>query len=272
MDYSNDSVDTQNDVTKNIVVIEKLNKSFLFNRKKRLILSNINFNIKEGEFICLLGPSGCGKSTLLDMLGGFTFPDSGNVIVNNSLVKKPGPERGFVFQKNSLIPWLTLEENVGYGLKLKNESKLLIKENVDRFMRLVGLENYSNLYPHQLSGGMQQRGCIIRSLINNPKILLMDEPFGAVDAQTRTLLQEMLLDIWRKVGTTIIFVTHDIDEAILLADRIFIMGVNPGHIKEIVKVNISRPRTFKTSLDPEFQVSKIKILESIREETSKIIN
>ena len=118
---------------------------------------------------------------------------------------------------------------------------------------------------------MQQRGCIIRSLINNPKILLMDEPFGAVDAQTRTLLQEMLLDIWRKVGTTIIFVTHDIDEAILLADRIFIMGVNPGHIKEIVKLNISRPRTFKTSLDPEFQVSKIKILESIREETLKII-
>ena len=141
MDYSNNSVDTQIDVAKNIVVIEKLNKSFLFNRKKRLILSNINFNIKEGEFICLLGPSGCGKSTLLDMLGGFTFPDSGNVIVNNKLVKKPGPERGFVFQKNSLIPWLTLEENVGYGLKLKNESTLLIKENVDRFMRLVGLEN-----------------------------------------------------------------------------------------------------------------------------------
>ena len=268
MDYNN-SINSPIDLKENIVFIENLNKSYTINRKKSLILSNINLKIKEGEFICILGPSGCGKSTLLDMLGGFTFPDSGNIIVNNNLVKKPGPERGFVFQKNSLIPWLTLEENVGYGLKLKNESNLTIKENVARFMKLVGLENYSNLYPHQLSGGMQQRGCIIRSLINNPKILLMDEPFGALDSQTRIIMQENLLKLWREFKITVVFVTHDIDEAVFLADRILLMSTLPGKIKKDLKIDLPRPRDKETTDSSRFIELRQICHSLIREESLK---
>ena len=255
----------------NYVLVDNVIKTFKTNNKKKIILSNVNFKISKGEFTCILGPSGCGKSTLLDLLAGFTKPDEGLISVSGEVVRRPGPERGFVFQKNSLIPWQTLEQNVGYGLKLLKINSKNIEDKVTQYLKLVGLEKYRKAYPNQLSGGMQQRGSIIRALITNPKIILMDEPFGAVDAQTRSLLQEMLLKIWREFETTVVFVTHDVDEAILLADRVIIMGVNPGHIREIIPINIPRPRSLDSSFLEEFQKVKIKILNLIKEETLKLM-
>ena len=166
---------------------------------------------------------------------------------------------------------MTLHQNVGYGLKIQGLSKQDISKKVEHYLELVGLSSHAAAYPHQLSGGMQQRGSIVRALITNPKILLMDEPFGAVDAQTRIVLQEMLLRIWAKFGITIVFVTHDIDEAVLLADRIVIMGVNPGHIKEIIEIPLDRPRSADSTFLDEFRHLKLKVLTSIREETSKLM-
>ena len=184
---------------------------------------------------------------------------------------KPGPDRGFVFQKNSLLPWMTLEQNVGYGLKIQGLPPKQITSRVNHILDLVGLLAYRQSYPHQLSGGKQQRGSIVRALITKPKVLLMEEPFGAVDAQTRVILQEMLLSIWAKVGITIVFVTHDIDEAVLLADRIVVMGVNPGHIKEIFDVSLKRPRSADSTFLDEFREIKLRVLRSIREETDKLM-
>ena len=251
--------------------IDQVTKSFGEPGSEKCVLSNVNLEISPKEFVCLLGPSGCGKSTLLNTIAGFTKPNSGRITINDQIVKKPGPDRGFVFQKNSLLPWMTLEQNVGYGLKIKGFSKKQIREKVDHFLDLVGLSSHRLSYPHQLSGGMQQRGSIVRALITNPELLLMDEPFGAVDAQTRIILQEMLLRIWAKVGITVVFVTHDIDEAVLLADRIVVMGVNPGHIKEIFDVSLMRPRTSESTFLDEFREIKMRVLRSIREETDKLM-
>ena len=256
-------------MTTSFLEVQQVSKSFGEKGSEKCVLSNINLEIKPGEFVCLLGPSGCGKSTLLNTIAGFIKPNLGKIILNNTLVQKPGPERGFVFQKNSLLPWMTLHQNVGYGLKIQGLSKPDISKKVEHYLELVGLSSHSDAYPHQLSGGMQQRGSIVRALITNPKILLMDEPFGAVDAQTRIVLQEMLLRIWAKFGITIVFVTHDIDEAVLLADRIVIMGVNPGHIKEIIEIPLDRPRSADSTFLDEFRHLKLKVLTSIREETSK---
>lgn len=255
----------------NLLEISQLSKYFGTKTSRRCVLSNINLRIQPGEFVCLLGPSGCGKSTLLNAIAGFNRPESGLISVNDKPVLKPGPDRGFVFQKNSLLPWMTLDQNVAYGLKIQGLSKEKINTKVDHFLDLVGLLAYKGNFPHELSGGMQQRGSIVRALITNPKVLLMDEPFGAVDAQTRIILQEMLLKIWAKVGITIIFVTHDIDEAVLLADRIVVMGVNPGHIKEIFNVPLKRPRSADSTFLDEFRDIKLKVLRTIREETDKLM-
>ncbi|QNI52753.1 ABC-type transport system/ ATPase component [Synechococcus sp. BIOS-E4-1] len=255
----------------NLLEITQLSKFFGDKNSRRCVLSNINLRIQPGEFVCLLGPSGCGKSTLLNAIAGFNRPECGIITVNDKPVSKPGPDRGFVFQKNSLLPWMTLDQNVGYGLKIQGLSKEQINIKVEHFLDLVGLIGYKKNFPHELSGGMQQRGSIVRALITNPKVLLMDEPFGAVDAQTRIILQEMLLSIWAKVGITIIFVTHDIDEAVLLADRIVVMGVNPGHIKEIFDVSLKRPRSADSTFLDEFRDIKLRILRTIREETDKLM-
>lgn len=251
--------------------ISQISKYFGDKHTRRCVLSNINLQIQPGEFVCLLGPSGCGKSTLLNSIAGFIKPDSGLISVDDQRVMKPGPDRGFVFQKNSLLPWMTLEQNVGYGLKIQGLPPKQITSRVNHILDLVGLLAYRQSYPHQLSGGMQQRGSIVRALITKPKVLLMDEPFGAVDAQTRVILQEMLLSIWAKVGITIVFVTHDIDEAVLLADRIVVMGVNPGHIKEIFDVSLKRPRSADSTFLDEFRETKLRVLRSIREETDKLM-
>ena len=251
--------------------ISQVSKYFGEKGSERCVLSNINLEVNSKQFVCLLGPSGCGKSTLLNTIAGFIKPDAGFVSVNDKRVTKPGPERGFVFQKNSLLPWMTLEQNVGYGLKIKGFKKVDIVDKVDHYLDLVGLSKYRSSYPHELSGGMQQRGSIVRALITQPSVLLMDEPFGAVDAQTRIILQEMLLRIWAQVGITIVFVTHDIDEAVLLADRIVVMGVNPGHIKATFDVGLVRPRSADSTLSDEFREIKLRVLRSIREETDKLM-
>lgn len=251
--------------------IDQVSKFFGDKLNQKCVLSNVCLDVQPKEFICLLGPSGCGKSTLLNTIAGFIKPNTGSINVDDQRVVKPGPDRGFVFQKNSLLPWMTLEQNVGYGLKIKGLKKDEINQKVDHYLDLVGLSSHRLSYPHQLSGGMQQRGSIVRALITDPKVLLMDEPFGAVDAQTRIILQEMLLRIWAKVGITIIFVTHDIDEAVLLADRIVVMGVNPGHIKEIFEVPLERPRSSDSTFLDEFRDIKLQVLKSIREETDKLM-
>ncbi|MEM7770565.1 MAG: ABC transporter ATP-binding protein [Cyanobacteria bacterium P01_E01_bin.6] len=233
------------------------------------VLDSVNLQVKPGELVCLLGPSGCGKSTLLNIIAGFIKPTAGYVMVDQKEVKKPGAERGFVFQQYSLLPWKTTFQNVEFGLKIKGIPKAERKDMVGEYLNLVGLAKYRNAYPHQLSGGMQQRASIVRALVNSPSVLLMDEPFAALDAQTRHMMQELLLNIWSTLKTTVIFVTHDIEEAVFLGDRIFVMGVQPGHIKAELDIPLTRPRHVDDMLTPDFTNLNRQVFNLIREETLK---
>ncbi|PSN16198.1 sulfonate ABC transporter ATP-binding protein [filamentous cyanobacterium CCP5] len=254
---------------KGAVQIEGL--SVTFSRKGHVnhVLDQINLGIQPGEFVCLLGPSGCGKSTLLNVVAGFIKPSEGYVLVDQQPVMRPGADRGFVFQQYSLLPWKTAFQNVELGLKIRGMGKAERTELVNDYLNRVGLYRYRNNYPHQLSGGMQQRASIIRALVNSPSVLLMDEPFAALDAQTRHMMQELLLSIWDDLKTTVIFVTHDIEEAIFLGDRICIMGVQPGHIKAEIPIDLPRPRHLDDTLSPEFISLHRQVFECIREETMK---
>lgn len=205
-------------------------------------LDDVSFSVKEKEFVCLLGPSGCGKSTLLKMAAGLEFPDSGSVTADGAAIKKPHPDRGMVFQDYALFPWLTVEENIEFGLQATKVDHSTARERIDRFTSLVGLTGFAKAYPHQLSGGMKQRVGIARMLAISPKVLLMDEPFGALDAFTRMEMQEELINLWQAEPFTTIFVTHDVEEAVYLADRIVVMTSRPGKMKTIVPVPLSRPR------------------------------
>jgi ABC-type nitrate/sulfonate/bicarbonate transport system ATPase subunit len=208
-----------------------------------LALAGFDLEVYDGEFVCLLGPSGCGKTTLLNAIAGFVEPTSGRVEVHSRPVEGPGPDRGVVFQEYALFPWWTVERNIQYGPRLRGVRGAELKAISDHFCRLVGLEGAVKRYPAQLSGGMRQRVAIARALANNPQILLMDEPFGAVDAMTRQTLQEELLKIWEADRRTVVFVTHSIAEAVFLADRVVIMTAHPGRIKRIVPNPALRPRT-----------------------------
>ncbi len=220
--------------------IKNLNKSFVVNRERVNILNDINLNIKQGEFISIVGHSGCGKSTLLKIIAGLIDYDSGTVKLDDNLIKEPDIDRGMVFQEHRLFPWLTIKDNVALGLdKVEKEKKDKI---VSEHLNLVKLNGFENAYPHQLSGGMSQRAAIARALVNSPKILLLDEPFGALDALTRIQMQKEVLRIWEQEKTTMILVTHDIDEAIYLGDRIVVMSSRPGTIEEVIPVDIPRPR------------------------------
>lgn len=222
------------------LVIRHLNKNFDVDGSKISILNDINLDIKEGEFIVIVGHSGCGKSTLLKIVAGLLDYDDGEVTLDNKLVNKPDVDRGMVFQEHRLFPWLTIKDNVGLGLdKLQSDKK---EEIISEHLKLVKLEGFENVYPHQLSGGMSQRAAIARALVNAPKVLLLDEPFGALDALTKITLQEEILKIWEKEKTTMIMVTHDIEEAVYLADRIVVMSERPGRIREIIKVDLGRNR------------------------------
>ena len=207
-----------------------------------IALNNVSFEVNDNEFICLLGPSGCGKSTLLKIIAGLINADSGNVKIDNKIVTKPGKDRGMVFQDYALFPWLTVEKNVALGLEIRKENKEEIRKKVAWYIDLVDLRGFEKSYPHQLSGGMKQRVAIARVLAMNPNILLMDEPFGALDAFTRMNLQEDLMKLWEKQNFTSVFVTHDVDEAVYLADKIVVMTTSPGEIKTIVPVELPRPR------------------------------
>jgi NitT/TauT family transport system ATP-binding protein len=224
-------------------------------------LKDVNLEVEDafspagrdiGEFRVLLGPSGCGKSTLLRMIAGLDKPSSGQVLVNGEVVTHPGKDRGMVFQKYTSFPWLTVAENVAYGMKINGIPEAQRKETVDRLLKSVGLTEFANVYPETLSGGMQQRVAIARTLALRPSVILMDEPFGALDAQTRSDMQQLLLQIWDETACTILFVTHDVEEAVYLADRIFIMSSHPGTIVEDVHVPFDRPRSLELKEKSEF--------------------
>lgn len=205
-------------------------------------LDGLTLDIAEREFLTLLGPSGCGKSTLLNIIAGFESPDAGEVLLNGSPIRGPGPDRGVVFQDYALFPWLNIQENVEYGLREKRMSKAQMREISARLLALVGLTGFERRYPHELSGGMRQRVALIRVLAIDPQILLMDEPFAAVDAQTRTILQEELERLWMQTLKTVVFVTHSVDEAIYLSDRVTVITARPGVVKAIVPIELPRPR------------------------------
>lgn len=234
------------------VRIDNVKKVFDTRRGEVVALNGVSFDIKENEFMCVVGPSGCGKSTLLNILAGLDSPTSGEVYVDGNLVEGPGPERGVVFQQYALFPWLTVEKNIEFGLKLKGLPQSEIKERVEKYLEVVGLNEFAKSYPKELSGGMKQRVAIARAYAVNPEVLLMDEPFGALDAQTRTQLQQELLDTWEKEQKTCFFITHDVEEAIILATKVIIMSARPGRIKSIIDVNIPYPRNQETKMTREF--------------------
>lgn len=221
--------------------IKNVQKNFANRGKTEQVLKDINLDIKEGEFVSLLGPSGCGKSTLLNIVAGLLTPSEGNLILDQQPITKPGKDRGMVFQQAALFPWLTVEENVMFPLK-KEMKKKEAREVAQKYLQLVQLSPYANHAPHELSGGMQQRVAIARALAMNPRVLLMDEPFGALDEQTRIRLHDELEKIWMETKKTILFVTHSIQEAIKLSDRIIVMGTHPGTILKDIHVSIDRPR------------------------------
>lgn len=236
-----------------ILEAKQLSQVFKHGQSERTVLNKLDLKIHKREFICVIGPSGCGKSTLSRVIAGLDPYHSGEVLVDGECITGPCPERGMVFQGYTLFPWKTVKENVMFGPQMRGASQMTAEAQAREWINIIGLEKYENQYPHQLSGGMKQRVAIARALVNQPKILLMDEPFGALDPHTRQKMQKHLMDLWQNIDITIIFVTHDMDEAILLADRIVALKANPGEIKEIIEVNLPRPRSLDLMSTPEFK-------------------
>lgn len=235
-------------VTDAKISIQNVNRNYSIKRngsgeaREFAALKNVNLTVNQGEFLAIVGPSGCGKSTLLDLIAGLTLPTSGELYIDGRLITKPALDRGIVMQGYALFPWRTVRHNVEFGLEVKKVPKKERKDISSSFLQLVGLSGFEDRYPYELSGGMKQRVAIARALAYDPEVLLMDEPFAAVDAQTREVLQDELLRIWEETRKTIIFITHSIDEAVALADRVAVMSANPGTIKEIVNIGLPRPR------------------------------
>ena len=233
---------------------------------KFLALDTVNLNVEQNEFICVVGPSGCGKTTLLNIIAGLCKPTTGTVKVRGELVTGPGKGKGVVFQQYALYPWLTVEKNVEFGMRMKGVPKAERAEIAKKYIDLVGLSKFAKAYPKELSGGMKQRVAIARAYATAPEVLLMDEPFGALDAQTRAQLQENLLKTWEQERKTCFFITHDVEEAVLLATKIIIMSAGPGHITEIVPVTLPYPRTQQTKLTSEFNELKNQIWNKVYRE------
>lgn len=233
---------------------------------KFLALDTVNLNVEQNEFICVVGPSGCGKTTLLNIIAGLCKPTTGTVKVRGELVTGPGKGKGVVFQQYALYPWLTVEKNVEFGMRMKGVPKAERAEIAKKYIDLVGLSKFAKAYPKELSGGMKQRVAIARAYATAPEVLLMDEPFGALDAQTRAQLQENLLKTWEQERKTCFFITHDVEEAVLLATKIIIMSAGPGHITEIVPVTLPYPRTQQIKLTPEFNELKNQIWNKVYRE------
>jgi ABC-type nitrate/sulfonate/bicarbonate transport system ATPase subunit len=233
-------------------------------------LEPIDLSVGDNDFVTIIGPSGCGKSTLLRIVAGLDRPSSGRVILDGREIEGPGADRGMVFQSYTLFPWLTVRDNIAFGLRERGVSNLERGKIADGFVHRVGLTGFENHWPKQLSGGMQQRTAIARALANDPKILLLDEPFGALDNQTRALMQEMLLAIWERDQKTVLFVTHDIEEAIFLGSRVIVMSARPGRIKAEIAVDLPHPRSYRIKTTPEFVGLKERLVEEIRSEALKI--
>jgi ABC-type nitrate/sulfonate/bicarbonate transport system ATPase subunit len=235
--------------------------------QKTQALLPVDFEVRENDFVTILGPSGCGKSTLLRIAAGLDSPTTGRVLLDGQPVEGPGADRGMVFQSYTLFPWLTIEQNIRFGLRERGLPDVQQKERADYFIAKVGLRGFERHFPKQLSGGMQQRTAIARALANDPKILLLDEPFGALDNQTRVLMQELLLGIWESARKTVLFVTHDIDEAIFMANRVAVFSARPGRIKSEIAVDFGHPRHYTIKTSPEFMALKARLTEEIRAES-----
>ncbi|MES2940977.1 MAG: ABC transporter ATP-binding protein [Pseudomonadota bacterium] len=230
------------------------------------VLQAIDLRIAPGEFVCLLGPSGCGKSTLLGALAGHLRPGRGRLLLDGRAIAGPDPQRGLVFQQHTLFPWKNVLDNVGFGLKMQGVPRAERDRRARELLQLVGLEGFEQRYPRELSGGMQQRVEIARVLINHPRVLLMDEPFGALDALTRARMQQLLLDVWARVRTTVVFVTHDIDEALFLADRVLVMSPRPGRVVDDLRTGFARPRGADLLTAPDFVALKRHCLALLRQD------
>ena len=252
-----------------ILRVDRLTKRFQAGKTEVTALDKISFETHRREFLCIIGPSGCGKSTLIRILAGLETLSDGQVLLDNRPVNGPGRERGMVFQGYTLFPWLTVRKNVMFGLRMNNVSRSEAAKQADEWLDLIGLDKFADYYPHQLSGGMKQRVAIIRALVNKPRILLMDEPFSALDAQTRARMQAYLLEIWKKIDITVIFITHDLDEAIFLADRILVLSAHPGRLQELIEVPLERPRRPEHFSSAEFATTKARLEELIHPPTEE---
>jgi NitT/TauT family transport system ATP-binding protein len=246
-----------------ILEVKDLQKIFPTPKGDVTALKNINFKVHRREFVCVIGASGCGKSTLIRILAGLESASSGQVLLDDKAVTGPGPDRGMVFQGYTLFPWLTVKKNVMFGLRSQGMSYATAESEALQWIDLVGLAKFADAYPDQLSGGMKQRVAIARALANKPRILLMDEPYGALDAQTRCKMQSYLLQIWHNIDITVLFITHDLDEAIYLADRILVLKSHPGEVEEIIEVPVPRPRDPEQFISPEFLATRKRIDELI---------
>ncbi|WP_195706660.1 ABC transporter ATP-binding protein [Paramicrobacterium fandaimingii] len=234
------------------ISIQNVRKTFQLKNKEFVALEKVNLDIADNEFVTVVGPSGCGKSTLMNILGGLEEATGGQALVDGRSVSGPGPERGVIFQQYALFPWLTVRKNVEFGLKVAGVNAKDRRERAEHFIDMVGLSQFADALPKMLSGGMKQRCAIARAYAVNPSILLMDEPFGALDALTRVKLQEQLLDTWNREKRTVMFITHDVDEAVFLANRVVVMAARPGRIHEVIDVDLPYPRTEEVRLSPEF--------------------
>jgi NitT/TauT family transport system ATP-binding protein len=251
-------------MTAAFIELKQVNKTFQMKKQAFTALSEIDLALNVNEFVSIVGPSGCGKSTILRILAGLETATSGEVLVDGQQVTGPGVDRGMVFQSYTLFPWLTVRENIQFGLKLKGIPLTIRRRMADRFIELIKLQSFANAYPKQLSGGMKQRVAIARALANNPKVLLMDEPFGALDAQTKMDMQEMLRDIWTTEKTTVIFITHDIDEAIYLSQRVVLMASGPGRIIAEYDIDLPAERDLTTRELPNFLALKRELIGKLK--------
>ena len=240
---------------------EHIDKVYKTGKKSVAAIEDVSIDIQDNDFVCIVGPSGCGKSTLLRMLAGLDFPSADNIIVNDRKVTGPGPDRGMVFQTYTLFPWMNVEDNIKFGLKIKKLPKGEQQEIADRYLKIIGLEKFAKSYSKELSGGMKQRVAIARALANQPEVLLMDEPFGALDPHTKSMMQLLMREIWVKEHPTVVFITHDIDEAVFLADKIYVMSARPGKMIKRVNVYLPHKRTLDLKDSPEF----IKIRKGIND-------
>jgi NitT/TauT family transport system ATP-binding protein len=250
-----------------VIEIRGVHKEFVKGERRVLALQDIDLTVAQHEFVAILGPSGCGKSTLLNMVAGFDRPTRGSVKVEGEEIVDPSPRRCVVFQEPALFPWLTVMDNVVFGPKNRRQPAAEYRPRAAQIIEQVGLRGFEASYPAELSGGMRQRVGIARVLIMEPKVLLMDEPFGSLDAQTRSLMQELLLGLWQRHQQTVLFITHDIEEALLLADRVCVMTARPGRIKKSIPVPMPRPRSIELTLSPEFNALRREVLDLIRDES-----